>query len=337
VTDVMQLKEENRVLEQFGLKVLNKTRRVGLQELCKAAGLALGELDTTSIGFQIGPRLNAAGRMNHANDALNLLIEEDPYEARILAEKLHMTNQERQKASEKMYKEAKEIALNEPDGPMIMLAKEGWSPGLVGLVAGKLVRDFYKPVYIVGKIGDEYIGSGRSIEGFDVTKTLWAAEEHLSKFGGHPEACGFSAIGEENFSKAKAAMMEFAEKEMQGIDAKPSLRIDAELSLSDINWPLQEQLEAFAPFGNGNPKPLFLTKRASVMSMKAVGNEGKHLKLAIRSAQGGIFPAIGFGFGEWAHELSLGDMVDVVYDIGVNAWNGSKELQLRIEDLKRSD
>ncbi len=333
VTDIVPIVGENRVLEKYGLLVLNKTRRVGLKKLIEITGAKMGELDTVSIGYQIGPRLNAAGRMNHATEALNLMIEEDEVKATELAMRLNQTNTERQKASQKMYEEAKQMVGELGDRRIIVVAGEGWNPGLVGLVAGKLLSDFSVPVFAVGKDGDRYVGSGRSVDGFDVTQALHAASEYLDKFGGHPQACGFSTSGMDRFKKAVEAMEMFAAEKITDEMLIPSLSIDACMEFSQIDWSLYESLEAFRPFGCGNKQPIFCTKQVRVVSFSAVGKEGAHLKLRLQSGDGKIMNAIAFRFGYWAEDLELGSEIDVAYEVTLNEWNGNRELQLRLVDL----
>lgn len=337
VTDVMPLIGENRVLESFGLLVLNKTRRPGLRALVAVAGGTLGALDTYSIGFQIGPRINAAGRMNHASAALNVLLEEDDLRAAVLAEDLNASNVARQKASEAMYKEALAYVGDVGDRKLIVAVGDGWPAGLVGLVAGKLVSLYGRPVYVAGKTDGKYVGSGRSVEGFDVTDCLRAAAEHLDKFGGHPQACGFSVTGDEKFARAVDAMNAYAERVLKDRVLAPTVLIDAEVDLADVTWELLDELNRFAPFGEKNRKPLFVSNGVLVSGISTVGAEGKHLKLAVTSPGGKMAKMIGFGFGEWTKKAKLGDRLDVAYELGVNEWNGNRELQLRIVDLKMSN
>ncbi|MCR4314371.1 MAG: single-stranded-DNA-specific exonuclease RecJ [Candidatus Uhrbacteria bacterium] len=336
VTDVMPLRGENRVLEKYGLLVLNKTRRKGIQKLLDVAGSTLGQLDTVSIGFQIGPRLNAAGRMTHASEALDLLIEEDDLRATTLAMRLHELNIERQKASQLMYEQAKRQIGETQDESLIVACQEGWGAGLVGLVAGKLVNDYNRPVLVVGQDGEKFVGSGRSIEGFDVTKALHHASAFLDKFGGHPQACGFSVTGIDRFKKAMAMMKEFAQEQMKPEDLEPRLSIDTEITLDGITWELFDALQAFHPFGTGNPVPLFVSRAVRVASFSTVGRDGGHLKLRLQSQTGKLVEAIGFGFGAWMQKLTLNVLIDVVYEIQVNEWNGNRQLQIRVVDLQLS-
>lgn len=336
VTDVMPLSGENRLLETFGLLVLNKTRRPGLRKLVEIAGGTPGKLDTYSIGFQIGPRINAAGRMTHANEALRVLLEEDEARAGELADALNAANVARQRASDAMYREALEQVGELGDRKLVVAVADGWSPGLVGLVAGKLVSAYGCPVYVVGRQGDKFVGSGRTVDGFDVTACLRAAAEHLDKFGGHPQACGFSVTGEERFASAVSAMRAYAERELSGTRLRPTLRADMEIDLADAAWPLFDQLQRMAPFGEGNPKPSFVARNLSVAGISTVGADGKHLRLSVTSPRGKMARMIGFGFGSWAEKARIGDRLDALFELGVNEWNGNRELQLRILDIKRS-
>ena len=329
----MPLLGENRVLERFGLLVLNKTRRKGIQQLLDVAGSKIGELDTVSIGFQIGPRLNAAGRMTHASEALELLLEEDDLRAKELAIRLHEINVQRQKASQAMYVAARLQVVRNLDEKLLVAVEDGWSSGLVGLVAGKLQNEFHKPVLVVGKDGDHYVGSGRSIEGFDITQALHVAAGFLDKFGGHPQACGFSTTGEERFAQAIKTMRAFAAQFLTDDMLASSIKVDAPLALETIDWVLYDSLVQMRPFGTGNPEPVFVSREVRVVAMSTVGNDGKHLRLRVQSPGGRMMQAIGFGLGNHAAGLRLGGSVDILYTIDVNEWNGNRELQLRVMDI----
>jgi single-stranded-DNA-specific exonuclease len=333
VTDVMPLLGENRLLEMFGLLVLNKTKRIGLRKLIEISGGTFGTLDTTSIGFQIGPRLNAAGRINHATEALDLLLAEDETLATELAMRLQETNKERQRQSSQMFGEAKVFLSTLPFTNILIAISDSWSPGLVGLVAGKLVNEHKRPVYVIGKSGDLYVGSGRTFGDFDVTSALHHVSAHLEKFGGHPQACGFSIRGEENLKLVVDSLHAFALEKIKQEDLIPHLDIEKELTLEEINWSLFDSLERCRPFGHGNTEPLFSSRGLTLVSFAPVGNEGKHLKLSVRSPQGQILPAIAFGFGDRAQNISLGQSIDLVYHVRVNEWNGNRELQLQVEDI----
>lgn len=334
VTDVMPLAGENRALETFGLLVLNKTRRVGLRKLLEVAGVKSGAADTFTVGFQIGPRLNAAGRMNHANAALHLLLEEDEAKATELARELHHTNISRQQASELLYQAAK-ATIGDPAGRKILFAVgDGWSAGLVGLIASKLVGEFHRPILVIGRDGERYVGSGRSIHGFNITSALNAAENFLDKFGGHPQACGFSTSGADRLAAALACIEDYAARELSEEILTPLLSIDVDLFLEDVDWNLVNDVLRFAPFGEGNSKPIFAARGLTVAGMDLVGEGGRHLRLTVRSPRGKLQKMIGFRMGEWQPKLALGSRVDAAFELGVNEWNGNRELQMKLVDLR---
>lgn len=337
VTDIMKLTGENRVLEMFGLLVLNKTRRPGLEKLIEIAGLKLGNLQTWNIGWQIGPRINAAGRINHASDAFELLVTESEQRAAELANKLNEENKERQKISEAIYWQAVDQVGPVEDQKILFAVGEDWPPGIVGLVAGKLSNEHYRPAFVISKQPDKFVGSGRSIPEFNVVEAMNAAAEHLDRFGGHPQACGLSIVGQENLDQAIEIMTKHAEQVLEGVELTPSISIEAELTTEHINWKLVEDLEKFRPFGTGNEQPVFVTKQMQVVAAEQMGADGKHMRLTVNPQKGGkMLKLVGFRLGYWVEELNLGDLVDIVYDIGINEWNGNREIQLKIIDIRKS-
>ncbi|MEK7105350.1 MAG: single-stranded-DNA-specific exonuclease RecJ [Patescibacteria group bacterium] len=330
VTDVMPLIGENRTLEKYGLVVLNKTRRPGLQALIKAAGIEDKDLDTWSIGFQLGPRINAAGRMNHANAAYNLLMVEDPAEAEQLALALNLSNTDRQKASEELYQLAKQQLGVAGERKILFAVGDGWSIGLAGLVAGKLMNDYGLPVFVICKLeAGHYAASGRSLHGFDVTAAMKTCGQYLMKFGGHPQACGMSCADEENLTAFMAAMSDQAATYFLKKDATPTIQIDGELDPKRVDWDLVSGLHDLEPFGEAHPRPLFVAYGLTLNAFDTVGSDKQHLRLTAGGKK-----MIGFRFGEWVQKLTINDKIDVVYEIGVNEWNGNKEIQLRIVDLR---
>lgn len=335
VTDVMHMVGENRTMEKYGLLVMNKTKRPGLKALFEVVGLEVGKLDSWNIGWQIGPRINAAGRVNHANDAFELMTSTEEAQAKKLAEKLNEENKERQGISERLYQVAKQqIELQDSKNLLVAVGKD-WPLGIVGLVAGKLSNEYYRPVFVVSQIGDKYSGSGRSIPELNITETLRSAAEQMHRFGGHPQACGFTIIGKDNFEQAIKKMSEFVELNIPYPGLTPKIDIDSEISLDQIDWSLIENLDKFRPYGQGNEQPLFLTRNAQVVSAQTVGNNGQHLRLSINSENNGkIWKAIAFRLGDHADQLETGTMVDIIYELGINEWNGNREIQIKVKDLK---
>ena len=344
VTDVVPLIGENRVLETYGLRVLNKTRRPGLLALIDAAKLTPGLIDTESIGFAIGPRINAAGRMDHASLALRLLLSESQDEARALALELENCNRARQEATRKMMTQAEAqlaerypaLATNPADVSAIFLWDESWSPALVGLVAGRFQEKFARPTLVVGSHDGTWIGSGRSTARYDITEAIRAAGgERLTRSGGHVQACGFALkdpshlpiIAENVHAHARAAFSAFAE-------VKPELLIDADILLAQIDEAMINEVKRLEPFGEGNPKPAFRTENVLVTAVGTVGSTQAHLRMTVAD-RGVMRKVIGFKLGERAEELHVGSRVSLVYHVSMNEWNGRKEPQLILKDFQR--
>lgn len=336
VTDMVPLVGENRVLLTYGLKVLNKTRRRGLLRLVEAAR-GKGELTSESIGFGIGPRINAAGRMDHAELALKLMLAEDEEDASTLAFALEQCNKNRQKAVEGMMKQA-EVMLSERDHPSILvLWHPEWSPALVGLVAGRYMERTGKPVIAYGKHGEHWIGSGRSPSGYNITDAVKRVGEGiLTRSGGHAQACGFSFVKDEDAEVFAKRLQEDAASRLKTEDLVPELPVDAEIVLDDIDWRLVSTVERLEPYGMGNAKPVFASKNLEVVDVGLVGSTGSHLRFTGRSNSGRTQKFIAFKFGDRVEELKIGSRVDVVYDIGINEWNGRREIQCKVVDFHMS-
>jgi len=339
VADCVPLIGENRTLAKYGLVVLRKTRRLGLQELAKVAQISLAGADTYTIGFQMAPRLNAAGRLDHANTAFELLITKDGEEAKQIAENLNKKNQERQRTTEKMVQEAKEQIGEVDENKKILIAqKQGWSAGLVGLVAGKLSDEFARPTLVIGLKKDEAVGSGRSIPEFDITQALIKCGDLLTRYGGHSQACGFELMVV-NLEKFEACMTKIANKQLKSEDLSKKTLIDTEIKLEAVNWDLHELFESFEPFGEENPRPKFVAYGLEVVQLDKVGADGKHLKLMVKHCESDhCRKLIAFGIGNsWGDQLKIGDKIDIIFEVSVREWNGQRELQMKVVDLKRAN
>lgn len=337
VADMVPLLEEARTLTNFGLRVLNKTSRIGLSKLYETASIIPGEVTTQTIGFQIAPRINAAGRMDHANAAFALLNANDPEEAERLAVALNNTNSERQRVTKTMTDQVREqvVATNQEDAPAIITFDEKWPAGLAGLVSGNIVKEFNRPAFVfTRKNAEELVGSGRSIPEFNLIESLQEMPDAFLRFGGHPGAAGMSILPEK-FASFKERIVALAAKKFVDQDLTPSIAIDSEVKLADISWDLQGWLAKFEPHGMGNRSPVFVAKNLSVVSADAIGEGGKHLRLSVCQDGGERKKCIAFRFGALARELVSGDKIDAVFEINVNEWNGRKELQLKIIDITR--
>ncbi|PIR47807.1 single-stranded-DNA-specific exonuclease RecJ [Candidatus Uhrbacteria bacterium CG10_big_fil_rev_8_21_14_0_10_50_16] len=332
VTDMVPLTGENRLLETYGLMVLNKSKRVGLLALMNAAGLTQGKLTTTDIGFRIGPRLNAAGRIAKADVALELMLEEDESRADALAEQLNQINTERQKLTEQSTKRALEMV--DTEAAFIAVVDHETRVGVAGLVAGKLAQQLGKPSVVMTRVGVHVVGSGRAPSGFQFVQAMDTCRELMVGGGGHPEACGFTLL-EPQISAWVKAMNIFAAEHATDDAGKTILDVDAELELSDVTWELVERVSAMEPHGMGNPTPTFLASGVQVIAAETVGKTQSHLRLSVATSTRSIRSCIGFGWGWLAEDLTMGDTIDLVYEIGVNEWNGNREIQLQIVDIQK--
>lgn len=349
VADMVPLIGESRTLTKYGLIVMNKTKRIGLQKLLLEAriieqdGSIKRSLDAYTIGFQIAPRINAAGRINHANVAYNLMMADKPTDAIDLAFELDQNNKERQTLTEELFKKGiEQVEKDQMNNPVLFVVGKGWPTGLVGLIAGKIKEKYYKPTLVMSENEKEIMGSGRSIEGFNIIETFQENPDLFLKYGGHPMACGFTLASKEKLVDFKAFMIKRYNEKTTELDMRPTIRIDAEIKLSDVDWELFDLLEQFKPFGMHNDRPKYLAKDLEIFDMKTVGKEAKHLKLTVKQ-DSKIRKTIGWSLCDtngdinWCKILRIGDKIDMVFEIDVNEWNGNRELQLTIVDLKKNN
>ncbi len=340
VCDMAPLRDENRSLVQQGLLALARTQRPGLRALMDACGLDT-HLDAGSIGFALGPRLNAAGRLAHANLALDLLMETDETRARERALELTALNQQRQQATTSAVGLARGLlAGEEPGAPLIFIGHRDIPSGIVGLVASRLVDEYYRPA-VVYEMGDETSrASCRSIPEFDITAALRRTPDLMVRFGGHRAAAGFTARNE-MLPALREALVAHATDCLRGLELTPVIDIDAAIPLHRVNGALIEQLMRLGPFGQANPEPTFLSRNVEVAEAKVAGSDGTHLRLRLRAGRaqtgarpGVTWPAIAFGQApaDDAPQISPGDRLDVVYTFSAGR-NGNGGLELRVQDF----
>lgn len=334
VTDFVPLIGENRTLERYGLIVLNKTRRPGLRKLIEGARLTWGELDTISVGFYIGPRINAASRMDHADRAIEMLMAEDEVTAADTAKELDRLNGDRQRYTANIVTALRKEIVASGEKTVHIVAHEGWSAGIVGLVAGKMVTETGRPVFVFGKDGDTYVGSGRSIDCFDLVQAMDDSAEYLHRYGGHPQACGLTIVGEGNFTAFVDRLTKYADAQLAGKDLRPVLSIDAVLATSQITWELIDRLEEFEPHGVGNQKPRFMLRDVPITSLTPVGKNGKHVRIGVHGDAPKETTLIAFGMAELANTMGIGGRIDVVVELGVNRWNGTKTIQAKVVEFR---
>lgn len=339
IADCVPLVGENRLFVKYGLVVLSKTRRVGLHEMFVVGRIVIDEnapADTKKVSFYIAPRINAAGRIDHANLAYNLIVEKDTAKARVFALELEASNTERQKVTQKIVDEVKILAENSfKDKKFIFAVGEHFPIGVVGLVAGKIAQQFNKPTAIFQKSEGESKGSFRSIPQINIIETIGQCKELLVRHGGHSQAAGVT-VKNEDLEKFYEKMNEIINEKLQDIDLAIEIKIDGEVSGSDVDFDLVEDLEKLMPFGEGNSEPILAMRNLIVQEKRVLGNGNKHIKLFLSPADGSpkIFEAVSFNGYEKYEHIKIGDKIDILCNIQKDEWNGNKKIQLMIVDVK---
>jgi single-stranded-DNA-specific exonuclease len=333
VTDMVPLTGDNRYWVKRGLELLNNTERLGLQEMMRSAGLKPGNLDTESISWILGPRLNAAGRLDDAATSYKLLLTQDPNEAASLVSELEEKNAKRQRLTSELLQRVRDkIIAARTDLPLLMIGEEDYPPGVMGLVAGRLSEEFYRPV-ILFRFGSETCrGSGRSIPEFDLMAALAGCRDLLSNFGGHTKAAGFT-VPTNNLPQLERQLLTLAKAQLAGLDLRPHIDIDAQVTLSDLTGETFKQIQQLAPFGSGNPLPAFVSRHVEIVELRQIGSRNEHLGLKLRQ-EGIVWDAIGFRFGSRAQEITA--FLDIAYNLDIDRWNGAEKLRLKLLDFAPS-
>jgi single-stranded-DNA-specific exonuclease len=357
VADLAPLMGENRTLVARGLEQLNAPRRPGVQTLLAQTNLLPGKVGASSIGFGLGPRLNAAGRLESAVGAYELLVTHDIFRAGQLAQQLETQNRERQVMTQAAVEQARQVILDD-DGrhPLYIIDGPAYNTGIVGLVSSRLTEEFYRPTLVARRGHVRTQGSARSIPEFHITHALDECAGLLERYGGHSVAAGFT-LKNDNVAALKARLLDIAERELAGRELVPTLEIDAKLNLrgirrrrvedllsgraagravddTDVGLRILDGLAQLQPCGAGNPEPVFISQGLEVKGKRLVGVEGKHLKLVLSDGRQ-IWHAIAFRMGSW-HDV-LSDRVDLAYTLEINEWNGRQRLQLNVKDIRPAE
>ena len=331
VADVVPLTGENRILVRHGLKLLADSHWTGVRALLDAAGLAGKALKSGHVGFILAPRLNAAGRIGDANDGLRLLLTDDPEEAARIARELETLNARRQALDQRVLEEAVELADRALDGEgaearALVLAAEGWHPGVIGIVASRLVERYGRPAFLVGGDGDLGRGSGRSIAGFDLHGALHRVGHHLEKYGGHTMAAGLT-IRRDRYEAFRIAFLGVAGELLDPDDLVPAQRVDLELPLRLVSDDLEKLIRYLEPCGPGNPAPVFGVRGARAVGAKRVGSN--HLRFLLDD-ESGVLPAIAFQWADAIPDHWLAERLDVAFRLERDEWQGRTTLQARV-------
>ncbi len=329
VADVMPLLGENRYLVQRGLDAMNAAPRLGIRELMAQAGLTAGNIAAENISWVIAPRINTASRMDHALPSYELLTTDSTERAQELAAWLEEKNGERQRLTRSLVKAAREQVIARGVQPLLMVSDESYPAGIAGLVAGRLSEEFYRPAIIVGIGKRASSGSCRSIPEFNIIEALTTCRDLFSQFGGHAQAAGF-VIPTANLPALGERLLEIATRQLEGVDLRPRIDVDAEVSLAELAGDTYQSLQRLAPFGKGNPLPTFVTRRVQVSDCRTMGGNGEHMRCRL-SQEGISWDAVGFGMGD--NLTADSGPVDIVYNMEIDHWNGRATLRLNILDF----
>lgn len=340
IADLMPLIDENRAIVREGLAAMQRSSSAGLRALFQVAGLEGREISAGHIGFAIGPRINASGRLTSADIALNLLITEDEQEAYELAKELDELNRDRQRIVDETLEEALQMLMDRYGDeanlpPVIIAAADHWNAGVIGIVAARLLERFYRPTLVFTSDPETGLakGSARSIHGFDIYRALTECADLLDHFGGHQAAAGMT-LSAERLEELQERLNTLASEQLTEEDYIPLTEVDLRCGLADCTIELIEQLERLAPFGIGNRSPKLLIPQATVKEMRKIGKEGQHLKLLLSDQTGLVLDAVGFGYGHLQAHIAAQAKADVVGELQVNEWNGMRKPQLLIHDIR---
>jgi len=332
IADISPLLGENRYLVKEGLKQMNTTPRLGIREIITQAGQNIGSLDAESISWVIAPRLNAAGRLEHALTSYKLLMTDSPQEANQLAIWLEGKNAERQRLTTTTLAKAREQVLAMGISPLLVASDKDYPIGIAGLVANKLTEEFYRPAIVV-KTGEKISsGSCRSIPEFNIIAALNQCRNLLSQFGGHSQAAGFT-LPTKNLTRLKQTLLQLVTTQLAEVDLRPRLDIDASVTLPDLGGDTFQITQQLAPFGRGNPVPIFLSRGVEVIDCRTMGNNGAHLRLKLKQ-DGCAWDGVAFRLGKYLAEVA--SPLDIVYNLEIDRWGGKEKLRLNILDFAPS-
>ena len=334
IADVVELTGENRIFVRHGLPLIEKSDKHGLNALLDVAKIRGKKMKPYYIGFILGPRINAAGRMDSARLALDLLLSDNYEEAAALAKTLEVHNQERQRMQSSVVDEAIDMIENEiaiKDKRIIVVHKEGWHKGVLGIVASRIVEKYYRPAFVISVKDGVGIGSARSVEGFHLFDALTNCSAILENFGGHKRAAGLK-VRYENIEAFKNSMNDFAKANLSTDTLIPVLDIDCEISLSEINMELVNAVNLFEPYGEGNPIPIFCSRNLQVKSTPVVMSRDT-IKFWVFDGQSTI-SVVGFGMGSFKDQIRQGTRLDLAYILSIDDWNKEAVVQLQLKDIK---
>ena len=332
ISDIVPLVDENRTISKLGLRLVKQTKNVGLKVLLESIGYK--KIDSNTISFGVAPRINACGRMGHEKEALKLFLTNNIEEAKKITQKLNEYNLQRQEIEKRIFEEAQELMQKpeEQELPFIVLRKENWHHGVIGIVSSKITDMYFKPSILMCIEDKEAKGSGRSIPGFDIHEALENCKDNIKQFGGHSMAIGIT-IENDKFEDLKKQLEEYAESKNIS-EIVPVLNIDEKVQLKNISISDVNDLELLEPFGEANKPPIFQINNLKIESIRTL-TQGKHLKLEVKD-DNTRYSAIGFNLGNLANEYKIGDRINIAGFLEINSFNGMDSIQINIKDIMKS-
>lgn len=335
VTDLMPLVEVNRTVVKYGIEQIIKGERVGLNELIKVSGLNLSDIDSYHLGYILGPRINAAGRIGSPIDAVKLLVSDNSQVCAKIADILNETNFERQYMTETGFNEAVNIIGESSNEKILFVASEDWHEGIVGLIAGKLNEKYHRPTLVGKRNGNVVKGSARSIHGFNITEALSKCEKFLDRYGGHELAAGFT-IKQGKEKEFSECIKKVAENMITDDMLVKNLNIDLLVRSESINRELVNELDKLKPFGYGNGKPLIALTNLIALKKSIMGKLGNHMKLVCKGDGIDLITLVFFNCNGDSEEIDVNNIIDVVGDVGINSWNGHEDVQFLVKEWRFS-
>ena len=336
ICDIVPLVDENRIIVKNGLKLMREGKNLGLRELIKICGVDTEKIGSSHIGFAIGPRINASGRLGYSYLGVQLFTTKDEYEASEIAKVLEEKNNERQLIEAKMYQEAEDIIQSNEryeNDKVLVIAKEGWQHGIIGIVASKLTEKYYKPTILLTIEDGEATGSARSIKGFSIFDALVSCKDLLNKFGGHEQAAGLG-LDADKVNTLRERVNEIADYNLTSEDMIENIKVEFELDEDKISLDLVDKLHDLEPFGLSNPSPRFIIRDLVLDEMFTIGKNKQHLKLNVYNQN--TYECIGFNMAHLKENFNVGDKVDILFQLDENNYMNNRTVQLLLKDMRLS-
>ena len=336
ICDIVPLVDENRIIVKNGLKLMKEGKNLGLRELIKVCGIETNKIGSSHIGFSVGPRINASGRLGYSYLGVQLFTTDIEEEAKEIANILEAKNIERQMIESKMYKEAEDLISSDErykDDKVLVIAKKGWQHGIIGIVASKLTEKYYKPTILLTIEDDEATGSARSIKGFSIFDALVSCKDLMNKFGGHEQAAGL-ALDAKNIEELRKRVNEIADYNLTKEDLIENIKVEYELEEESVTLDLVDDLHKLEPFGLSNPSPRFIMRDLLLTNIFKMGKNKQHLKIMVENEKS--YECVGFNMSYLSDNFQIGDKIDVLFQLDENNYNNERKVQFLLKDIRLS-